>query len=65
MRPKANTILICARGKELRTELEEALADALGTGVRVRAQRHGMRAELHFDDLDQLLSFARERGSAR
>ena len=28
MRPKANTILICARGKELRTELEEALADA-------------------------------------
>ena len=28
MRPKANTILICARAKELRTELEEALADA-------------------------------------
>jgi pilus assembly protein CpaE len=28
MRPKANTILICARGQELRTELEEALADA-------------------------------------
>ena len=28
MRPKANTILICARGQELRTELEEALVDA-------------------------------------
>jgi len=28
MRPKANTILICARGEELRSELETALADA-------------------------------------
>ena len=28
MRPKANTILVCARAKELRTELEAALADA-------------------------------------
>ena len=28
MRPKANTILICARGQELRNELEEALVDA-------------------------------------
>jgi pilus assembly protein CpaE len=28
MRPKANTILICARGQELRKELEEALTDA-------------------------------------
>ena len=28
MRPKANTILICARGQELRKELEEALVDA-------------------------------------
>ena len=28
MRPKANTILICARGDELRTELETALVDA-------------------------------------
>jgi ParB family chromosome partitioning protein len=44
---------------------EEALSDALGTDVRVRAERRGMRAELHFDDLDQLLTFARERDSAR
>ena len=43
---------------------EEALSDALGADVRVRAERRGMRAELHFDDLDQLLNFARERNSA-
>ena len=41
---------------------EEALESALGTGVRVRPARRGIRAELHFDDLDQLLAFARERG---
>jgi ParB family transcriptional regulator, chromosome partitioning protein len=43
---------------------EEALESALGTGVRVRAARRGIRAELHFDDLDGLLDFARERSSA-
>jgi ParB family chromosome partitioning protein len=42
---------------------EEALESALGTGVRVRAARRGIRAELHFDDLEELLSFARERKS--
>jgi len=40
---------------------EEALEEALGTGVRVRAARSGIRAELHFDDLDDLLSFAHSR----
>jgi ParB family chromosome partitioning protein len=40
---------------------EEALEQALGTGVRVRAARKGIRAEIHFDDLDQLLAFARQR----
>ena len=43
---------------------EEALESALGTGVRVRPARRGIRAELHFDDLDELLAFARERGFA-
>jgi ParB family chromosome partitioning protein len=43
---------------------EEALESALGTGVRVRPARRGICAELHFDDLDELLAFARERGSA-
>jgi ParB family chromosome partitioning protein len=42
-------------------EAEEALEKALGTGVRVRAERKGIRAELHFDDLDSLLEFARRR----
>ena len=43
---------------------EEALESALGTGVRVRPARRGIRAELHFEDLDQLLAFARDRGPA-
>jgi ParB family chromosome partitioning protein len=42
----------------------DALESALGTGVRIRPARHGIRAELHFEDLDELLAFARERGSA-
>ena len=37
---------------------EEALERALGTGVRVRAARNGVRAELGFDSLDELLEFA-------
>jgi ParB family chromosome partitioning protein len=40
---------------------EEALEAALGTGVRVRSARRGIRAELHFDDLEELLAFARSR----
>jgi ParB family chromosome partitioning protein len=43
---------------------EEALEGALGTAVRIRTHRRGIRAELDFDDLDALLRFARERGSA-
>jgi ParB family transcriptional regulator, chromosome partitioning protein len=42
---------------------EEALEEAFGHGVRVRSARDGLRAELHFDDLDSLLEFA--RGIAR
>ena len=37
---------------------EEALERALGAGVNVRAARHGVRAELRFDSLDELLDFA-------
>jgi ParB family chromosome partitioning protein len=39
---------------------EEALSKALRTGVTVRSTRRGIRAELHFEDLDELLQFARE-----
>jgi ParB family chromosome partitioning protein len=42
---------------------EEALENALGTGIRVRAARRGIRAELHFDDLEDLLAFARSRAA--
>ena len=38
---------------------EETLEEALGTGVRVRAARRGIRAELRFEDLDELHAFAR------
>jgi ParB family transcriptional regulator, chromosome partitioning protein len=38
---------------------EETLEQALGTGVRVRAARKGIRVELRFEDLDELHSFAR------
>ena len=41
------------------TRAEESLEQALGTGVRVRAGRRGIRAELRFDDLDELHTFAR------
>jgi ParB family chromosome partitioning protein len=39
---------------------EEELERALGTAIRVRSARKGIRAELHFDDLDSLLAFARD-----
>jgi ParB family transcriptional regulator, chromosome partitioning protein len=40
---------------------EENLEQALGTGVRVRAARRGIRAELRFEDLDELHAFARSK----
>jgi ParB family chromosome partitioning protein len=43
-----------ARGWSVR-ETEQAL----GTGVRVRAARRGIRVEMQFDDLDELHAFAR------
>jgi len=43
------------------SQAEEALEKALGTGVRVRAARRGIRAELHFESLDELNAFARRR----
>jgi ParB family chromosome partitioning protein len=41
---------------------EDALEQALGTGVRVRAARKGIRAELEFESMDELLEFARSAG---
>jgi ParB family chromosome partitioning protein len=41
---------------------EEALEEAFGRGVRVRAARKGLRAELRFDDIDELLEFSRHIG---
>jgi ParB family transcriptional regulator, chromosome partitioning protein len=41
------------------TRAEESLEQALGTGIRIRAARRGIRAELRFDDLDELHAFAR------
>jgi len=39
---------------------EEALEEAFGHGVRVRAARRGIRAELRFETIDELVEFARE-----
>ena len=43
------------------TRAEEALERSLGHGVKVRAAKGGIRAELHFEDLEDLLRFAGER----
>jgi ParB family chromosome partitioning protein len=40
-------------------QASDELERALGAPVRVRPARRGIRAELHFDDLDALLDFAR------
>jgi ParB family chromosome partitioning protein len=40
-------------------EAEDVLEAALGTEVRVRSTRSGVRAELAFEDLDELLALAR------
>jgi ParB family chromosome partitioning protein len=47
---------------EALSRAEEALEEALGTGVKVTASRRGVRAELRFEDLDALLAFARTVG---
>jgi len=43
----------------------DSLEAALGTAVKVKHTRSGWRAELHFDDLDELLEFARTRRAKR
>jgi ParB family chromosome partitioning protein len=40
-------------------EAEEALETALGHGVKIKKMRSGIRAELHFDDLDALADFTK------
>lgn len=47
------------------TDAEDALETALGHDVKVRATRNGIRAELVFANLDELLAFARRLGSSR
>ncbi len=43
---------------------EEALEEAFGHGVRVRSTKQGLRAELQFDDVGELLEFAQSIGRA-
>jgi ParB family chromosome partitioning protein len=42
-------------------EAADVLEQALGTGVTVRSDRKGFRAELRFESLDELRDFARRR----
>jgi ParB family chromosome partitioning protein len=46
-------------------QAEEELERILGTGVSVRPARKGVRAELHFEDLDALRAWAAARGDGR
>jgi ParB family chromosome partitioning protein len=62
--PKRSKVVPHPHQEAALVRAQEALESALSTGVRVRPARRGIRAELHFDDLDELLAFARERGSA-
>jgi ParB family chromosome partitioning protein len=41
------------------TEAEDALEEAIGRDVRVRATKDGLKAELAFDDLDEVRELAR------
>ena len=43
-------------------EAEEKLESALGHGVVVKARAKGFRAEIDFEDLDELLDFVKRRG---
>jgi ParB family chromosome partitioning protein len=49
----------------LLSEAEDALESALGHGVRIRAARRGINAELHFSDLAELEAFAARLRAAR
>jgi ParB family chromosome partitioning protein len=49
----------------LLSEAEDALESALGHGVRIRAARRGINAELHFADLAELEAFAARLRAAR
>jgi ParB family transcriptional regulator, chromosome partitioning protein len=55
----AATVVLHPDQEAALSRAEEELERALGTGIRVRSTRNGVRAELHFADLDSLLEFAR------
>jgi ParB family transcriptional regulator, chromosome partitioning protein len=50
---------LSAQEREAIHEAEDTLAAALGTDVRVRAGATGIKAELHFEDLDELAALAK------
>ena len=50
---------ISAEEKAAMADAEDALGEALGADVRVRKAGQGLRAEIHADDLDELLALAR------
>jgi ParB family chromosome partitioning protein len=61
--PEGGAVVAHPDQEAMLTRAEEALEAALGAGVRVRPARRGFRVELHYDDLDELMAFARTRGS--
>ena len=50
---------VSAEERAAMTDAEDLLGSAIGRDVRVRRDGNGVKAELHFDDLDELESLAR------
>lgn len=54
---------ISAEEKAALADAEDALGEAIGADVRVRKAGSGLRAEIHAEDLEELLALAKRLGS--
>lgn len=61
--PKRPKVIPHPDQAELLADAEERLESALGHGVKVRTARKGLRAELHFDGMDELDELIERLGS--
>ncbi|MGZ5314158.1 MAG: ParB/RepB/Spo0J family partition protein [Solirubrobacterales bacterium] len=64
-KPKSARSGASADERTAMVDAEDALGEALGAEVTVRSTKRGVKAELEFDDLDQLRRFARRLGRSR
>ena len=56
---------ISAEEKAAMADAEDALGEAIGADVRVRKAGQGLRAEIHAEDLEELLALARSASTSR